>query len=154
MFSDFSVALLDLFAQSLWETVLMVGIAGALGGLIGIPLGVFLRLPDRNGVLHQPFLNKVVGVFVNAVRSTPFIILLVAVIPFTRLLTGSSIGMAATVVPLTLAAAPFVARLVETALREQDKDKPWVAKLVKAYQSEDIRKYVQAEFKGAVVPGF
>ncbi len=120
MFSDFSVALLDLFAQSLWETVLMVGIAGALGGLMGIPLGVFLRLTDRNGVLHQPFLNKVVGVIVNAVRSTPFIILLVAVIPFTRLLTGSSIGTAAAVVPLTLAAAPFVARLVETALREVD----------------------------------
>lgn len=120
MFDNLNSAMLELFATSLWETLLMVGISGLAGAAIGIPLGVLLRLTDRGGVLAHPLLNKVVGGIVNAVRSTPFIILLVAIIPFTRFITGSSIGTAAAVVPLTLAAAPFVARLVETALREVD----------------------------------
>jgi D-methionine transport system permease protein len=120
MFSTFSAELLELFASSLWETVIMVGISGLLGSLIGVPLGVYLRLTDRGGVLDQRKTNRLLGTLVNAVRSTPFIILLVAVIPLTRFLTGSSIGTAAAVVPLTLAAGPFVARLVESALREVD----------------------------------
>ncbi len=120
MFSTFSAELLELFVSSLGETIVMVGISGLLGSLIGIPLGVYLRLTDRGGVLANSPANRVVGTLVNAVRSTPFIILLVAVIPLTRLLTGSSIGTAAAVVPLTLAAGPFVARLVESALREVD----------------------------------
>jgi len=116
----FPEPLRDLFLTSLWETAVMVGISGLAGALIGIPLGVALRLTDRGGVLESPAFNRVAGVLVNAVRSTPFIILLVAIIPFTRFITGSSIGTAAAVVPLTIAAAPFVARLVETALREVD----------------------------------
>ena len=120
MFENFSEMMLELFATSLWETVIMVGVSGVVGGLLGIPLGVFLRLTDKGGVLENSPLNKSVGWLVNALRSTPFIILLVAIIPFTRLITGSSIGTWAAVVPLTIAAAPFIARLVETALREVD----------------------------------
>ncbi len=120
MFTNFSQALLELFVSSLWETIVMVGISGLVGALFGIPLGVFLRLTDQGGVLQNAGVNRVVGGLVNAVRSTPFIILLVAIIPLTRLLTGSSIGTAAAVVPLTIAAAPFIARLVETSLREVD----------------------------------
>jgi D-methionine transport system permease protein len=120
MFSNFSQPLLELFVSSLWETIMMVGVSGLVGALIGVPLGVFLRLTDQGGVLQNAAANRVVGGIVNAVRSTPFIILLVAIIPFTRLITGSSIGTAAAVVPLTIAAAPFVARLVESALREVD----------------------------------
>ena len=120
MFSTFSAELLELFVSSLGETIVMVGVSGLLGSLIGIPLGVYLRLTDRGSVLANNPANRLVGGIVNAVRSTPFIILLVAVIPLTRLLTGSSIGTAAAVVPLTLAAGPFVARLVESALREVD----------------------------------
>jgi len=116
----FPPALLELFVTSFWETLAMVGISGAAGALIGIPLGVLLRLTDRQGVLENPAFNRTVGGLVNAVRSTPFIILLVAIIPFTRFIVGSSIGTAAAVVPLTIAAAPFVARLVETSLREVD----------------------------------
>ncbi|MBS0293152.1 MAG: ABC transporter permease [Proteobacteria bacterium] len=129
MFENFSEMMLELFATSLWETVIMVGASGILGALVGIPLGVFLRLTDRGGILQNGPVNTVVGGIVNAVRSTPFIILLVAIIPFTRLVTGTSIGTWAAVVPLTLAAAPFIARLVETALREVD------AGLVEAAQS-------------------
>ena len=78
MFSNFSQALLELFVSSLWETVVMVGISGLAGALVGIPLGVFLRLTDQGGVLENAGANRVVGGLVNAVRSTPFIILLVA----------------------------------------------------------------------------
>ena len=120
MFENLTPALLELFATSLWETVLMVGVAGLAGAAIGIPLGVLLRLTDRGGVVSRPLFHRIAGGVVNAVRSTPFIILLVAIIPFTRWITGSSIGTWAAVVPLTLAAAPFIARLVETALREVD----------------------------------
>jgi len=120
VFENFSEMMLELFATSLWETVIMVGASGILGALVGIPLGVFLRLTDKGGILQNAPANTVVGGIVNAVRSTPFIILLVAIIPFTRLVTGTSIGTWAAVVPLTLAAAPFIARLVETALREVD----------------------------------
>lgn len=113
--------MLDLFVSSFWETLIMVGISGVIGAGVGVPLGVVLYLTDRQGVLPNRAFYGVLGVIVNAVRSTPFIILLVAVIPFTRLLVGTSIGTAAAVVPLTIAAAPFVARLVETALREVDR---------------------------------
>jgi len=120
MFETFTPQLLELFASSLWETLVMVTISGAVGALLGTPLGVYLYLSSRGGVLENPALNHIVGTTVNALRSTPFIILLVAIIPFTRFITGSSIGTAAAVVPLTVAAAPFVARLIETALREVD----------------------------------
>jgi D-methionine transport system permease protein len=120
MFDTFTPALLELFATSLWETVVMVAISGTFGAALGLPLGILLYLTQTGGVLANPLLNRVLGTTVNAVRSTPFIILLVAIIPFTRLLTGSSIGTMAAVVPLTIAAAPFFARLIETALHEVD----------------------------------
>jgi D-methionine transport system permease protein len=118
MLETFSAEVLALFASSLWETALMVGISGLAGALIGIPLGIYLHLTNPGALLQNPLVNRTVGTLVNAIRSTPFIILLVAIIPLTRFVTGSSIGTAAAVVPLTLAAAPFVARLVESALRE------------------------------------
>ena len=120
MLEHFTQPMLELFATSLWETLVMVGVAGFFAALIGIPLGVYLRLSDEGGVLAQPVANRIVGGLVNAVRSTPFIILLVAIIPFTRLIAGSSIGTVAAIVPLTIAAAPFIARLVEASLREVD----------------------------------
>ena len=120
MFDTFTPQLLELFATSLWETIVMVAISGAVGAALGLPLGILLYLTQPHGVLANPLLNRVLGTTVNAVRSTPFIILLVAIIPFTRLLTGSSIGTMAAVVPLTIAAAPFFARLIETALHEVD----------------------------------
>ena len=116
-----SPELLNLFQTSLIETLWMVGVSAALGTLVGLPLGVLLVVTDRQGLLeHLPF-NRVLGILANAVRSTPFIILLVAVIPFTRWVVGTSIGTTAAIVPLTIAAVPFIARLVETALREVDR---------------------------------
>jgi D-methionine transport system permease protein len=116
-----SSEMLNLFLDAFWETLIMVGISGLLGAAVGVPLGILLYLTESRGILASPGFNRSAGLLVNAVRSTPFIILLVAVIPFTRLLVGSSIGTAAAVVPLTIAAAPFVARLVEAALAEVDR---------------------------------
>jgi len=112
--------MMEMLLQSLWQTCVMVGVSGVLAALAGVALGVFLRLSDYGGVLQNVVLNKTVGALVNALRSTPFIILLVAMIPLTRAIVGTSIGTWAAVVPLTVAATPFVARLVEAALREVD----------------------------------
>ena len=153
MFNQFTPAMLDLFATSLWETLVMVGISGIVGGLIGVPLGVFLRLTDHGGVLQNGPVNKLVGWLVNAVRSTPFIILLVAIIPFTRFITGSSIGTAAAVVPLTIAAAPFVARLVESALREVDHGLVEAAQAMGATTSQIVWKVLLPEALPGIVAG-
>ena len=153
MFNNFTPAMLDLFASSLWETLIMVGISGLAGGLLGVPLGVFLRLTDHGGVLQNGPVNKLVGWLVNAVRSTPFIILLVAIIPFTRLITGSSIGTAAAVVPLTIAAAPFVARLVEAALREVDHGLVEAAQAMGATTSQIVWKVLLPEALPGIVAG-
>lgn len=153
MFDHFTPAMLDLFASSLWETLIMVGISGIVGGLIGVPLGVFLRLTDHGGVLQNGPVNKLVGWLVNAVRSTPFIILLVAIIPFTRFITGSSIGTAAAVVPLTIAAAPFVARLVEAALREVDHGLVEAAQAMGATTSQIVWKVLLPEALPGIVVG-
>lgn len=153
MFDTFTDALLQMFVQSFWETLVMVGISGTLGAVIGIPLGVYLRLTDTGGVLQNHAANRVVGTLINAVRSTPFIILLVAVIPFTRLITGSSIGTAAAVVPLTLAAGPFVARLVETALREVDSGLVEAAQAMGASTSQIVRKVLLPEALPGIVAG-
>jgi len=153
MFDHFTPAMLDLFASALWETLVMVGISGAVGGLIGVPLGVFLRLTDHGGVLQNGPVNKLVGWLVNAVRSTPFIILLVAIIPFTRFITGSSIGTAAAVVPLTIAAAPFVARLVEAALREVDHGLVEAAQAMGATTGQIVWKVLLPEALPGIVAG-
>jgi D-methionine transport system permease protein len=154
MWDNFSPAMLELFARSLWETLAMVGISGVAGALIGVPLGVLLRLTDSGGVLPNAGVNRVLGGVVNAVRSTPFIILLVAIIPFTRLLTGSSIGTAAAVVPLTLAAAPFIARLVEASLREVDHGLVEAAQAMGASTWQIVRKVLLPEALPGILAGF
>jgi len=154
MLDNFTPAMLNLFATSLWETLVMVAISGVAGSLIGLPLGVLLRLTDRDGVLQNAGINRVVGGIVNAVRSTPFIILLVAIIPFTRLITGSSIGTAAAVVPLTIAAAPFIARLVETSLREVDQGLIEAAQAMGASTWQIVFKVLLPEALPGIVAGF
>jgi D-methionine transport system permease protein len=112
--------MLALLLEAFLETLLMVAISSGLAALAGIPLGIVLVATGPGHVLERPALHRVLGGVVNAARSTPFIILLVAIIPFTRLVVGTSIGTAAAIVPLTIAAIPFVARLSEAALREVD----------------------------------
>lgn len=115
-----SPAMLGLLLDALLETLLMVAVSSTLATLVGVPLGVVLVVTGPGHIRQNPAVHRTLGAIVNAGRSTPFIILLVAVIPLTRLLVGTSIGTAAAMVPLTLAAIPFVARLAEAALREVD----------------------------------
>lgn len=110
----------SMLRDALLETLLMVGVSSALSVLIGLPLGVLLLVTAPRHLAPNAWVHRVLGVIVNATRSTPFIILMVAVIPLTRLIVGTSIGTLAAIVPLALAAAPFVARLYEEALRQVD----------------------------------
>ncbi|GJD36085.1 methionine ABC transporter permease [Methylobacterium aerolatum] len=115
-----SPEIIDLVLKATGDTLVMVAIAAVLGTLFGLPLGVFLATSRRGELLSAPAVNAALGFVVNATRSTPFIILVVAIIPFTRLIAGTSIGTNAATVPLTVAATPFIARLVEAAIREVD----------------------------------
>ncbi|MCD7098936.1 methionine ABC transporter permease [Stenotrophomonas sp. MMGLT7] len=115
-----SAAMLQLLWRSLLETLLMVGVSGLVAVLAGIPLGVALIVSERGGLVPFPLFNRVLGALVNATRSVPFVILMVAIVPLTRLVAGTSIGTTAAIVPLALAAIPFMARLAENALREID----------------------------------
>lgn len=119
-----------LLAQGTWDTIVMSLVSTVLAYVIGIPLGVFLVLTDpKKGLMPHGAVNAVLGWIVNIGRSIPFIILLVAIIPFTRLVVGTSLGVPGAIVPLVVSAAPFVGRMVEQSLAEVD------AGLVEAAQS-------------------
>ena len=109
---------LPLLISSLWETCYMVAVSSILATLFGLPLGVILTVTDKGHILENKSFNPVLGNIVNAARSVPFIILMVAIIPITRMLVGTSIGTTAAIVPLTISAAPFIARIIEGSLKE------------------------------------
>lgn len=115
-----SPEMIRLIAASTGETLYMVAVSAGIATLLGMPLGIFLATSGKGELFAAPWVNRVLGVVVNAARSTPFIILVVAIIPFTRLIAGTSIGTSAAIVPLTVAATPFIARLIEGAIREVD----------------------------------
>lgn len=127
------------------QTLYMVSASAILGTLGGMPLGVFLATSQRGELLSAPMLNRVLGLVVNATRSVPFIILVVAIIPFTRMIAGTSIGTNAAIVPLTIAAIPFIARLVENAIREVDAGLIEAARAMGATPLQIIRKVLIRE---------
>ena len=108
----------ELWAQSLWETLYMVIVSTAVSYLIGLPLGLLLVVTDKGGIRPMPLINTVLGVIVNILRSIPFLILAVMITPMTRAIAGKAIGTTAMIVPLTVAAAPYVARMVESSIKE------------------------------------
>ena len=111
-------AMIDLLMKALGETVYMVAVSMAVATAIGVPLGVLLSTTGKGGILEARAFNKTLGAIVNAIRSIPFIIRMVAIIPLTRLLVGTAIGTTAAMVPLIIAAVPFIGRQVETSLTE------------------------------------
>ena len=139
--------------ESFLETLLMVGVAGILGAAVGTPLGILLYSTASGGIRPAGLFNRPLGWLVNAVRSTPFIILLVAIIPLTRLIAGTSIGTAAAIVPLTIAAAPLIARLVETSLREVDKGLIEAAQSMGATDLQIIVKVLIPEALPGIIAG-
>jgi D-methionine transport system permease protein len=115
-----SSEILQLLLSATLETVYMVGVSAVVGSMLGLPLGIFLATSGRGELFQSIFLNRIVGFIVNATRSIPFIILVVAIIPLTRLIAGTSIGTTAAIVPMTISVIPFIARITETSLREVD----------------------------------
>lgn len=109
---------LSLLLKGLWETIFMTLVSGFFGFLLGLPLGIVLFLTRKGQLLENNFYNRFLSVLVNVFRSIPFIILIVWMIPFTRVLVGTSIGIWAALVPLSIGCAPFIARLVENSLLE------------------------------------
>ena len=148
-----SSELIRMLWESFLETLIMVGLSGVIGAAFGIPLGILLNVTDSSGVHPMPVFNKILGWIINAVRSTPFIILLVAIIPLTRLIAGTSIGTAAAVVPLTISVAPFIARLVETSLREVDKGLVEAAQAMGATNLQIVTKVLLPEARPGIVAG-
>lgn len=110
--------LIEMMWKGIGESLYMTLVSTLLSYLLGIPVGVILYITEEDGIAPCGWVNKIMGIVVNLVRSVPFIILLVAILPFTRLLVGTTIGATATIVPLVIAATPFVARMVESALKE------------------------------------
>ena len=103
------------------ETLLMVLLSTLFGYIVGLPLGVLLSVTDENGLKPVPALYRILDIIINITRSIPFLILLILIQPFTKAIVGKSYGTVATVVPLTVAAIPFIARMVEGSLKEVDK---------------------------------
>ena len=148
-----SANLVALLWDATLQTIYMVVVSGIIGTALGLPLGIFLAASRRGELLSSPALNRGLGLIVNALRSVPFIILVVAIIPFTRLVAGTSIGTTAAIVPLTLAAAPFIARIVETAIREVDGGLIEAARAMGASPGQIIAKVLLPEALPGIVLG-
>ena len=139
--------------QGTLETLYMTLLSSLLAYVFGAPLGILLAITDKNGLKPMRILNGVLNVIVNIARSIPFLILLVAVMPFTRIVMGTTIGSNATVVPLVIAAAPFIARLVESSLKEVDKGVIEAGRSMGCSTFEIIRKILLTEAKPSLITG-
>tara|TARA_R100001369_G_scaffold72437_1_gene100542 strand:+ start:55328 stop:55969 length:642 start_codon:yes stop_codon:yes gene_type:complete len=145
--------MIDLILQATLDTLYMVAVSGLISTLVGLPLGVMLYVTRPRQILAKPVLNQVLSIITNVGRSIPFIILMVAIIPFTRMLVGTSIGINAASVPLTIAAIPFVARLVEAALNEISPGLIEAAQAMGATPWQIIRKVLIPEARGGIMTG-
>lgn len=150
---SFDQATVSMVMTGILETLYMVLLSSAISYLIGIPLGVILVVTDRDGIRPVRGLNVVLGVIINILRSVPFLILLVAVLPFTRLVAGTTLGAKAVVVPLVIAAAPYIARMVESSLKEVDAGVIEAAKSMGANTMQIILKVLLPESKPSLLIG-
>jgi D-methionine transport system permease protein len=145
--------LLSLLVQPLGETLLMILASTAAAALLGFPVGILLYLIGPGGLLERPRLRMVLDRVVNALRSFPFVILMILLFPLSRLVVGTSIGTVAAVVPLSVAAAPFVARIVESALSEVDRGVVEAAVASGASPSRIVLAVIVPEAAPALVSG-
>lgn len=115
-----SQQMIDLIITGTWETLYMTLVSTFIAYVLGVPIGIVLYITGEGGIRRNRAVNLIVGIIVNVLRSVPFLILLVFILPFTRFVVGTTIGSTATIVPLVVAAAPYVARMVESSLKEID----------------------------------
>ncbi|WP_443027900.1 methionine ABC transporter permease [Stomatobaculum longum] len=137
----------------LQETVFMVALSSLLSYLIGIPLGILLIVTDKDGIQPNGLINTVLGVIINLMRSVPFIIMLLAALPLTRFIVRTTLGPKAVVVPLVLAAAPYIARMVESSLKEVGAGVVEAAKSMGASNFQIVRKVMLPEAKPSLLMG-
>lgn len=145
--------MVSMILTGLYETLLMTAASSFFSYVIGIPLGVLLVVSDTNGIKSMPVLNGVLGSIINLIRSVPFMILLIMVIPLTRLMVGTSIGPVAVIPPLVIAAAPYIARMVESSLKEVDAGVIEAAKSMGASNMQIIFKVLLPESKPSLLVG-
>lgn len=160
MFSEQNVQLLENIvrqdiAGALWQTLYMTFLPTIIAFLIGLPLGVLLVTGEEGGIRPLPgLLMKAINIVINLLRSVPFLILLVVVLPISRFIVGTTVGSPAIIVPLAIAAFPFVARLVETSIREVDKGVIEAAQAMGASPFQIVRKVLIPEAKPALISNF
>ncbi len=145
--------IIGLLGQGIWETLYMVLVSAFFSYVIGIPLGVLVFVTDKNGICRNRVLNVLIGGVINFIRSIPFLILLVLILPFTRLIVGTTIGSTATIVPLVVAAAPYVARMVESSLKEVDSGVVEAAQAMGASRMQIILNVMLPEAKPSLLVG-
>lgn len=145
--------ILHLLLQGTLETIYMTLVSTLIAYILGLPLGVLLSVTDKNGIKPIKAVNAVLGFVINFLRSVPFIILLVAIIPFTRFLVGTSLGSTATIVPLVVSAAPFIARMVESSIKEVDGGVIEAAQSMGASPFEIVMKVLLPEAKPSLIVG-
>ncbi|MBB4574745.1 ABC transporter permease [Rhizobium sp. MC63] len=146
--------MLELLLRSLWETVLMTVASGVISLVAGLPLGLALVVTARGGIAENLWINRMLGAVINGFRSVPFIILLVALIPLTRLIVGTALGTWAAIVPLAIAATPYYARIAEVSLREVDRGLIDAVRAMGGNRWTIVREVLVPEALPGIVAGF
>jgi len=144
----------NLLLRSLWETILMTGASGLISLVFGLPLGLALVLTNKGGIAENAWINGILGAIINGFRSVPFIILLVALIPLTRLIVGTALGTWAAIVPLAIAATPYYARIAEVSLREVDRGLIDAVRAMGGNRWTIVREVLVPEALPGIVAGF
>ena len=150
MFKD---GMLALVGTGFWESIYMTLISTFFAYVIGLPLGLLLVVTDKDGIKPVPWLNAILGTIINVVRSVPFLILFVTIMPFTKAVVGTTIGPKAAIIALLVAAAPFVARMVESSLKEVEKGVIEAAQSMGASPFQIMTKVLLPEAKPALLVG-
>ncbi|MFJ6323849.1 MULTISPECIES: methionine ABC transporter permease [unclassified Rhizobium] len=146
--------ILGLLWRSFWQTIWMTGASGFLSLIIGLPLGLALVVTSRGGIAEQGAINRVLGILVDGFRAVPFIILLIALIPLTRLIVGTALGTTAAIVPLTIAAIPYYARVAEVSLRDVDRGLIDAVRAMGGNRWTIVREVLIPEAMPGIVAGF
>ena len=142
---------INMILEGIVGTVYMSIVSTFFGYLLGLPMGVLLTISDKNGLKPNPLLYKILDAISNVVRSVPFLILLILLIPFTRLVVGKSYGTTATIVPLVISAAPYIARMVESSLKEVDDGVVEAAKAMGASNTQIVFKVYLVEARTSLI---
>lgn len=149
----FSSEVIQMLIRGIGETLYMTLASTLFGYLFGLPMGILLTISDREGIKPNAVLYKIMDVVANIVRSVPFLILLIVLIPFTRLIVGKSYGSTATIVPLVVAAVPYIARMVESSLREVDAGVIEAARSMGASTFTIVTKVLLVEARTSLIVG-